>query len=158
MTSKTQAGDGERHKGGRPPKYDPTFPGLAFNYCLLGATDAELAGFFDVDERTINRWKDDHPEFCQSLTDGKASADGQVAEKLFRRALGYSHQAVKIAVDAKTGESGQVEYTEHYPPDTTAAIFWLKNRQPAKWRDRIVQEHVGENGGPVKFVIEGAPE
>lgn len=145
----------EPNARGRPPKYDPAFVEQAKKLCLLGATDAEMADFFAVDERTINRWKNDHPDFCQALKLGKMEADARVAEKLYRRALGYSHEAVKIAVDAKTGDSAQVAYTEHYPPDTTAAIFWLKNRRPREWRDRV--EHTGEQGQAIRFVIEGGP-
>jgi hypothetical protein len=36
----------------------------------------------------------------------------------------------------------EVPYTERYPPDTAAAIFWLKNRQPKHWRDKV--ETVGD--------------
>lgn len=39
-----------------------------------------------------------------------------------------------------------MEYIEHYPPDTTAAIFWLKNRQPAKWRDKKEVENLVKLG------------
>ena len=63
------------------------------------------------------------------------AAFAEVAEKLFRRATGYSHEAVKIVADAKTKEQHIVPYVEHYPPDTTACIFWLKNRRPEAWRD-----------------------
>jgi hypothetical protein len=70
-------------------------------------------------------------------------ADAEVAEKLFKRATGYSHDAVKIFNDQ--GAPLQVPYTEHYPPDTTACIFWLKNRRPDLWRDKVEQqlEHSG---------------
>ena len=67
--------------------------------------------------------------------DGKSRADAGVAASLFHRAKGYSHDAVKIVADAKTGAEHIVPYTEHYPPDTTACIFWLKNRRKNDWRD-----------------------
>ncbi len=137
---------------GRPSAFDPSYCELARNYCLLGATDADLARFFDVAEATINNWKKAHPEFLESLKAGKEQADAIVAEKLFRRATGYSHKAVKIAL-TPAGESHEVEYTEQYPPDTTAAIFWLKNRQPEKWRDVNKHEHAGANGAPLIPVL-----
>lgn len=136
-------------KGGRPTKYRPEFAEQATKLCRLGATDKELAGFFEVSEQTLNAWKKAHPAFLESLRSGKEFADAEVAEKLFRRATGYEHKAVKIVADAKTGAEHQVEYTERYPPDTTAAIFWLKNRRPDLWRDRIDNTHSGPNGGPV---------
>ena len=77
-----------------------------------------------------------HPEFFQSLKEGKEGADARVAQSLYRRALGWEHEAVKIVADAKTGTEHIVPYTERYPPDTTAAIFWLKNRRPDLWRDK----------------------
>lgn len=135
---------------GRPSRYKPEYAEQARNYCLLGATDADLARFFDVDERTIGNWKNDHPEFFQALKAGKDMADAQVAERLFRRAMGYEHEAVKIVADAKTGAEHVVPYIERYPPDTTAAIFWLKNRQKDKWRDVSRQEQTGADGGAIE--------
>lgn len=137
--------------GGRPSSYKPEYADMARKIALLGATDAELAEIFDVCETTINKWKLDHIEFCEALKKGKALADAEVASKLFHRATGYSHEAVKIVADAKTKEEHIVHYTEHYPPDTTAAIFWLKNRQRGKWRDKVEQEITGADGGPVNM-------
>ncbi len=118
----------------RPSKYRDEFSEQAYKLCLLGATDKELANFFEVDERTINRWKEEHEEFCQSLKGGKIQADAEIANKLYHRAKGYEHSEDKIF--NSNGEALVVPTTKHYPPDTTAAIFWLKNRQPNKWRDK----------------------
>jgi hypothetical protein len=134
--------------GGRPSSYEPQFAEQAHKLCELGATDADIASFFGVSERTINRWKHDHEEFCQSLKRGKGVADDLVEQSLFRRATGYSHDAVKMF--QAEGKVIEAPYVEHYPPDTTAAIFWLKNRRPAQWRDRIDQTLSGPDGGPVE--------
>lgn len=120
---------------GRPSKYKPEFPQQAMKLCKLGATDRELADFFQVTESTLNLWKSEHPEFSESLKRGKAESDARVEQSLYRRALGYSHDAVKIMTVGN--EVQQVPYVEHYPPDTTACIFWLKNRQPDQWRDKF---------------------
>lgn len=124
----------------RPSKYNPDYPAQALKLCRLGATDKELADFFGVAESTLNKWKEDHPEFSESLKEGKALADAEVADKLFKRATGYEHNAVKIVANANTGQEHIVNYTERYPPDTTAAIFWLKNRRPDLWRDKTEQK------------------
>lgn len=130
-------------KGGRPSSYRAEYAEQAFKLCLLGATYADLAGFFGVAESTINNWKDAHPEFLESLKGGKEQADARVAESLFQRALGYEHEAVKITTHAETGHTTITPYVERYPPDTTAAIFWLKNRRPDLWRDKVEPEDKG---------------
>ncbi len=109
----------------------------------LGATDREVAEFFDVTVRTIYRWKNENDSFCQALKTGKEFADDRVERALYHRALGYSFDAVKIFADPKTGSEHVVDYVEHCPPDTTAAIFWLKNRRPDEWRDKRDVEHSG---------------
>jgi len=118
----------------RPTKYKEEFPKQAYKLCLIGATDAQLANFFEVTESTLNNWKHEYPEFLESLKDGKSVADGEVAKSLFHRAKGYSHKAVHIS--NYQGEIAQTEIIKEYPPDTTACIFWLKNRQSEMWRDK----------------------
>jgi hypothetical protein len=140
--------NGEGEKTGRPSMYRSEYVDLCFNYCLLGATDAELAVFFDVTETTVNNWKKDHPEFFESIKKGRAAADANVANRLYCRAMGYEHDDTDIRVIS--GEIVQTPIRKYYPPDTAAGIFWLKNRQKAKWRDKIDHEHAGADGGPIK--------
>ena len=121
---------------GRPSTYRPEYAAQAEKFCRLGATDRDLAEFFEVAESTLNLWKLEHPEFSESLKAGKSLADVEIADKLYHRARGYSHEAVKIFMPAGADAPVIVPYVEHYPPDTTAAIFWLKNRRPDLWRDR----------------------
>lgn len=138
----------------RPTKYRAEFAEQARKLCRLGATDVELADFFEVALSTLNKWKLSHKEFSESIKSGKTLGDAEVADKLFKRATGYSHEAVKIFNDE--GRPLIVPYTEHYPPDTTAAIFWLKNRRPDLWRDKVQQE-VQHSGGitGIKLIVEG---
>ncbi len=117
---------------GRPTRYKKEYAELAYNYCLLGATDKQLADFFEVTDRTIDRWKKSHPEFCLSLKRGKVVADAEVAESLFKRAKGYEQGEDKIFLHE--GQPVIVPTTKHYSPDPTSMIFWLKNRQPELWR------------------------
>lgn len=142
----------ERRSVGRPTLFRDEYVEQAYKLCLLGATDAELADFFEVCERTINTWKEDYPEFLQSLKAGKASADAAVAESLYKRALGYSHPDVHIS-----NFQGMITVTDivkHYPPDTGAAFIWLKNRQPHKWKDKVeVKEDINLNIFPPKEVL-----
>jgi len=126
---------------GRPTLYRDTYPEQARRLCLLGLTDEELAEFFEVDVRTIYRWDGDHPEFCQARARGKLHADAKVAEKMYHRALGYRHSAVKIFMPAGAKEPVYADYTEHYPPDTAAGTLWLSNRQGGKWKVKSDVKH-----------------
>lgn len=133
---------------GRPSDYRDEFVEQAYKLCLLGATDVEMAGFFGVSERTLNTWKQQKPGFLQSITRGKLLADASVAERLYHRALGYSHPDVHVS--SYEGDITLTDLTRHYPPDTQAASLWLRNRQPAKWRDKQDIEHTGKEGGPIE--------
>lgn len=126
---------------GRPTKYRIEYNEQAYKLCLLGHTDDELAEFFEVHVSTIHQWKLDHPDFSDSIKKGKDVADAEVSKSLYHRALGYSHPDVDIK--AVNGEIIETPVIKHYPPDATSAIFWLKNRQPKKWRDKQVMEHEG---------------
>jgi hypothetical protein len=136
----------EGNDGGRPTKYKDEYCDQAYKLCLLGATDKDLADFFEVDERTINNWKDQYEEFFQSLVKGKMLADANVADRLYQRALGFEHDSEEIKV-ISGGIAGsmieRVPIRKIYPPDTVAAKFWLMNRQPDKWREKT--ENLNKN-------------
>jgi hypothetical protein len=153
--SKISKTEEKKPKGpaGRPTDFKPEYVDLAYKFSLLGATDIDLAKFFDVSEDTIYSWKKVHNNFSEAIKDGKERADANVSSRLYSRAMGYSHEAVKIFADPKTGSEHIVKFTEHYPPDTAAAIFWLKNRQRGRWRDRIDQEVTGPDGGELKTTL-----
>jgi transposase-like protein len=138
----------EPSKGGRPTLYRPEYCDVVRDLALLGLKDDEIAGQLEVDPSTIHNWKKAHPEFKRAIQEGKTPADGTVVRKLYERANGYvwtEEQAVKIkeieydANGKKIRETERVEVVEvtrRAPPDTTAAIFWLKNRRSTDWRDR----------------------
>jgi len=130
-------------KSGRPTKYKKEYCEQAYKLCLLGATDKELSDFFGVTESTLNLWKKNHAAFSESLKMGKVEADAIVAEKLYKKATGYNKKCIKFATYEGLITDSR-EYEEEVAPDTTAAIFWLKNRQPAKWRDKQDIEHSGQ--------------
>lgn len=131
------------YKTGRPSLYRPEFPAQAAKLCDLGATDADLADFFKCDIRTIYRWMVTFPEFCHAVKDAKANLDARVERSLYQRAMGYTFDAVKILMPKGAQEPLYAPYREHVPPDTTAMIFWLKNRQKERWRDKTETEHSG---------------
>ncbi|MCO5092651.1 helix-turn-helix domain-containing protein [Bosea sp. (in: a-proteobacteria)] len=135
---------------GRPTDYRPEFAEQASKLCALGATDYELADFFGVDTRTIYRWKNVHADFCQAVTCGKESADERVERALFNRAVGYTFESEKVF--QHQGEIIRAPVDEHVPPDPSAAKLWLTNRRPDRWRDKVVNEHTGADGGAIETV------
>lgn len=144
---------------GRPSGYEPEFAVQAASLCAAGATDPELADFFGISTRTINRWKVAHADFRQAIKESKDIADDRVHRSLYHRAMGTEYEeAVPIKLKRiNFGPDGKKVSEEEYvetvmvrkviPADTTAAIFWLKNRRADKWRD--VHKH--EVGAPGEF-------
>lgn len=126
---------------GRPTKYKESYAKQAAKLCTLGATDEDLADFFEVSVRTIIRWKSEHEDFCQALKVAKCEADDRVERSLYQRAVGYSFDSEKVFNNR--GEIVRAKTREHCPPDVTAQIFWLKNRRPEDWRDKHEHEHKG---------------
>jgi phage terminase Nu1 subunit (DNA packaging protein) len=114
----------------------------------LGATDEDLANFFDVAPSTIAEWVNAQPVFSESRKSGKDAADSNVADRLYQRATGYTHPEEKIF--QYEGEPVRVETLKHYPPDTAAAIYWLNNRQRGRWSNRHLHELTGKDGGPIE--------
>ena len=130
-----------RNKGGRPKTtVKQRVEMITFDYDKIkqlaefGFIDTQLAELFGVDESTITRWKQASPELMHALKEGKGIADARVVRSLYERATGYEHQEMHIS--NHQGVITETEITKHYPPDPTAMIFWLKNRQPDKWRDK----------------------
>jgi len=122
---------------GRPSSYKTEFAEQARKLCELGATDIEIADFFEVSDRTVYRWQLKYPEFCQALKAGKEAADDRVERSLYHKATGYTFESEKIF--QFQGEIVRAQTREHVPPDTVSMIFWLKNRRPELWRDKTEQ-------------------
>lgn len=126
---------GTSKKTGRPTKFSKSVQEKVEMLALRGFTDAEMAKILDITEQTFNNWKKAHPNFFESLKDWKLRADEKVERSLYERACGYSHPEDKIFNDG--GKPLVVPTVKHYPPDSTSMIFWLKNRIPDRWRDKV---------------------
>lgn len=115
-----------------------------------GLTDKQIAEHkIGVNESTLHRWKKTHPQVMQALKRGKEVVDRQVENALLKNALGFEYEETKtyITVNPDGTKSQRVEKTKKIQrPDTTAGIFWLKNRKPGVWRDRQQLEHSGDIG------------
>lgn len=133
---------------GRPTDYRPEFVEQAEKLSLLGATDIQIADFFGVAESTLNLWKLTHPEFSVSIKVAKEAADTNVVRSLYRKAMGYEFDSVKVFMN-KDGEPVYAPIREIVPPSDTACIFWLKNRKSADWRDR----QPGSADDPLQIIV-----
>ena len=127
-------------KRGPVPNYKPDFCPIAYKFCLLGATNEDLADLFEVCLATIGNWLAKYPEFRKAVQDGRDVADADIAHSLHQQAKGFTHPDVKIL--AIEGEATEVPYNRYFPPDTQAAIFWLRNRRRKQWREVIEHEHI----------------
>jgi transposase-like protein len=122
----------KRGAGGRPTKYKNEYCDRAFDFSLIGMTDGEIAGALKIDEATLYRWKNNYPDFCESIKRGRDRFDTEVVEQALReRAAGYNYQEEVMTRD------GPSVITKRFHGSDTAAIFWLKNRQSGRWRDRV---------------------
>lgn len=97
-----------------------------------GLTDEQIAENVGISARTLYRWKLQHCQICQALKKGKDAADREIENALFKRAKGYDFTETRI----KKKDGVVIEetvITKHIPGETTAQIFWLKNRKPEYW-------------------------
>lgn len=129
---------------GRPSEYRQEFVTEVLTMAEGGATDMEIADSLEVSVRTLYRWKAQHEDFRQALKIAKDVADERVERSLYQRATGYEQDSVKIFMPAGAESPVMAPYREVIAPDTTACIFWLKNRKSQEWRDKIDLEHAGE--------------
>ena len=125
-----------------------------------GLTDEQIAHNMGINVATLYRYKKDYSNICNALKKGKEVADSEVENALRKRALGFSYNEV-------TSESKFNETTGEYDlaitkivkkevvPDTTAQIFWLKNRRPDVWRDRTEQKITAE--GAIQIISDVIP-
>jgi len=128
----------------RKTDYKEEYDRQAYLHCKLGATDADLAQLFGVCEATINNWKLKNDSFLESLKKGKDEFDtNSVENALLKRAMGMTVTEQRVAGGGDDDEApSAVQTTKELPPDPTACIFWLKNRNPSRWRDKQEQVQV----------------
>lgn len=164
----------ENQRGqGRESKYRQEFDKQVFRLCLLGATDKEIAAFFEVNEDTIYEWKKVHQSFSDSIKGGKINADAKVCESLYMRAIGFEYQETSYEKIVASTEDTEDIINEAYKkkvvvkyalPDVASQNIFLKNRrskgrvgnldnQGQVWADKHEHEHSGEVKGSVFNVV-----
>jgi len=109
--------------------FRPEYAEQARKLCAAGFSEIEVADFFAVDLATYCRWEAEEEDFRNAVVLGSALADARVVGSLFRRAVGYTYEAVKIFRTRRDGAPPLiVPYEVHVPPDTKAAIYWIESR------------------------------
>lgn len=151
--------DKNKGKAGPKGKFEPwiTEDGILklSSWARNGLTDSEIAEKMGIVESTLNEWKKKFPQLSESLKRGKEIVDIEVENSLLKKAHGYNAKILKTFKLKKIwydeqGRKCEEEYLEqaedevHVPADTTAQIFWLKNRNRVDWRDKQEVEHSGE--------------
>jgi len=147
---------------GAPSKYNDKYAEQAYKLCLLGATDKDLADFFECCEATINNWKIANPNFLESIHAGKKVADMEVAHSLYKttqdrvvieqtpfktKNVFYNEEGKRIEVE----KIEIVETEKVIPADFRGQQFWLNNRNPERWRTKQEVDHT--TGGHEMSII-----
>jgi len=115
------------------------------NWYRNGAIDKDVAHKLHIGLTTFYKIRNQSLEFRETITENKNIADDQVESSLYKRALGFEYE--EITQEVRTNNNGSATPTlirktkKIMPGDTTAQIFWLKNRRPEKWRDKQEIKH-----------------
>jgi len=126
-------------------------------WAKLGLTDKDIATNMDINVSTLYEWKNKYTEIKESLTHAKAVADSIVENALYKRAVGFRYDEV-TKENKYNGKKDKYELTitkvvtKMVVPDTTAQIFWLKNRKRLEWRDKQEIEQTGTYSGNVTIL------
>lgn len=108
-----------------------------------GKTTEEIAECVGISDRIIYIWMGKHEGFAEALKESREMADEIVEASLFQRAVGYSHKETKVFFHQESATPVEHTITKNYPPDTSAAIMWLTNRDPDRWADKKKITHEG---------------
>ncbi len=134
-----------KSKPGRKGKYNEEILERVKAYARDGLTELEMCKKLNIGQTTFTYWKRLYPALMTALKENKEVVDNQVVGALLRNALGFEYTEEVLTKD------GFVMAVKKYAlPNTTAQIFWLKNRQPDKWREKRETELTGKNGGPIE--------
>lgn len=126
-----------------------------------GLTDEDIAANVGISRSTLAEWKKNYPDISDALKRGREYADMRVENQMYQNAVGYSYteqQAIKVrrvywdnaGRKCEAEDVRIVDVERWHPGETTAQIFWLKNRRPEEWRDKIITEQEG----PVSVEVE----
>lgn len=134
---------------GQAPQFDPEYVARARELCARGAGESDLAAALGVSVWAVKLWRTTRQDFADAVRLGQETADDRVSMALYERAIGYNYDAVKPMNVSMGGNHGSEivdhPYVEHVPPDVAACRYWLNNRRPDLWRERVEQVNVNRD-------------
>jgi transcriptional regulator with XRE-family HTH domain len=130
---------------------------LLEDWARNGLTDEQIAQKIGIARSTLSEWKNEYPDISDALKKGKETVDAKVENALLKRALGYEYTEVRIKKE-KGVEVEKTEITKEVVPDTTAQIFWLKNRRKEKWREKQQEQNNAEALKKLDSILEEIKE
>jgi len=150
----------QKNKGGRPTKFKEDYIRQAYVACnTSGMTDLQLADLFGVAESTIYKWKEDHPKFSEAIKNGKDEFDCKTAEESLKKLIeGYDYQEAKVITDGDGNVIRKEMTKKHVSPNPGSLCFFLKNRNPTRWRDMKAIELSGDPSNPIQHNHTVTPE
>lgn len=141
---------------GRPTDYNPgmidTLIAAAEGDTLGAATIPDIAKVLGVSRASVYAWTQEHKDFLDAIVRVRKMADAEVESALRKRAIGYTVELAEQKVD-KDGCVHDLKKDVHVAPDTPAAIFWLKNRDPERWSDKTKVEVTGDFADQVEAYL-----
>jgi hypothetical protein len=150
---KKKAPSPPRKKMGRHTKYDPDIhPIKAWILAISGKINKEIAAGLRISTKTLHAWCKKYPDFLSAIKGGKEVADAKVEKALYKRAIGYKVPEKKI-IQMPDGTVRKEVVEKEIVPDVIAQKFWLTNRLPNDWKDRVDHKIGGEGGEPILVKI-----
>lgn len=139
---------------GRPTKKSDDKLTAAIRMAEYGLTDAQISHCLGITRATLHNWKKENSSFFDTLKSAKEEADKKVEKSLFKRANGYSY--TEKQTEKRNGSTvSEKKIKKTVAPDTVACIFWLKNRQPEKWRDKPEVDTSEQKDDTLQVIIDG---
>lgn len=132
-----------------------------------GLTDEQIAHNIGISRKTLAEWKKKYSDIGDTLKKGKEIVDIEVENALYKKATGFTVEVLKpIKLKEVKYENGrkvsEKEYVqmvteeEYHPPETAAQVFWLKNRRPDKWRDKVEAVDDATNAPIINITVSAA--
>ena len=140
-TTRRRGGNGSRVRAPKSQSsfYNRRYAGQAAIAAMNGASDAQLADFFDISLTTFNKWRVRHEDFKNAIINANDALTPWIERSFAHRALGYEYDEEKVWYDAGRGEVIRAQVRTHVPPDVNAAKHWLERCGAARWKAQPLQ-------------------